>query len=127
VWQPVRHGGERGGGVAVVVVVGCKIGGMEREVRVGTRIWVEARTLTHPYVKTLIFGGVSLNKFEISRGVCYIQVHVHNISDSGVSYIIAENFTYKIDGTGQPHSYSDYSYKDMESRLYPHAIIFFNV
>jgi hypothetical protein len=58
--------------VVVVVVVGCKIGGMEREVRVGTRIWVEARTLTRPYIKTLIFGGVSLNKFELSRGVCYI-------------------------------------------------------
>jgi hypothetical protein len=58
----------RGGGRVVVVVVGCKIGGMEREVRVGTRIWVKARTLTRPQIKTLIFGDVSLNKFEISRG-----------------------------------------------------------
>jgi hypothetical protein len=66
----------------MVVVVGCKIGGIEREVRVGTRIWVKARTLTRPQIKTLIFGGVSLNKFELSRG----GMHVHNISDLGVSY-----------------------------------------
>jgi hypothetical protein len=29
-------------------VVDCKIGGMEREVRVETRIWVAAGTLTRP-------------------------------------------------------------------------------
>jgi hypothetical protein len=55
----------------VVVRVDCKIGCLEREVRVGTRIWVAARTLTRPYIKTLIFGGVSLDKFEISQGVSY--------------------------------------------------------
>jgi hypothetical protein len=60
----------------VVVWVDCKIGCLEREVRVGTRIWVAARTLTRPYIKTLIFGGVSLNKYEISQGVCYIIVQI---------------------------------------------------
>jgi hypothetical protein len=47
------------------------------------------------YIKTLIFGGVSLNKFEISWGACYIIFQIRGLvsykfrPQKGVSYIIA--------------------------------------